>query len=107
MTDFDPVEELAGRAGVSRAAAQAVLEALEAMAAERAAGLCATPALAPLAFVPTSGDVDALIETAAQHPLGLEFLLHGELGAVAVTFGAHAFTVDAARSRLRGEPEHA
>jgi len=103
MSDFDPVEELAGRAGVSRAAAQAVLEALAAMASERAAGQPA--AAAPLAFVPAPGDVDALIESAAQHPLGLEFLLHGELGAVAVTFGAHAFTVDAARSRLRGKAE--
>ena len=48
-------------------------------------------------------DVEALIEAARKHPLGLEFLLNGDLSAVAATFQAHAFTVDAAREHLRGQ----
>jgi hypothetical protein len=51
-------------------------------------------------YVPASGEVDALIAAAAAHPLGIEFLLNGQLGAVAITFGTHAFTVEAARERL-------
>ncbi len=52
-------------------------------------------------YVPTPREVDDLIAAAARHPLGLGFLLEGELGAVAITFQAHAFTVDAARQRLK------
>lgn len=44
--------------------------------------------------------VDRLIDAAGRHPLGLEFLIQGDLGSVAVTFGVHAFTVEAARARL-------
>ena len=46
--------------------------------------------------------VDALIARAQNHRLGIEFLLDGHLGSVAAEFGAHAFTVEAARNRLRG-----
>ncbi len=53
---------------------------------------------------PRPGEVDVLIEAARRHPLGLEFLDEGELGCVAVTFGVHAFTVDAARRRLGRGP---
>ena len=53
-----------------------------------------------LRFQPTDADVEALIERATRHPLGLDFLRHGELGSVAVSFDAHAFTVIAARERL-------
>ncbi len=52
-------------------------------------------------YVPTPREVDDLIAAAARHPLGLAFLLEGELGSVAVTFQTHAFTVDAARERLK------
>ena len=45
--------------------------------------------------------VDDLIVRAQRHPLGIDFLLHGELGCVAISLGAHAFTVEAARARLR------
>jgi len=54
----------------------------------------------PLRYQPTPAQVDALIASAKDHPLGLGFLLNGNLDAVAVTFRAHAFTVDAARRRL-------
>lgn len=56
-------------------------------------------------YVPSESDVDALIAKAAGHPLGLRFLLEGHLGSVATTLRAHAFTVDAARERLRREED--
>ena len=54
----------------------------------------------PLQFTPTVADMNALVRRAKRHPLGIEFLLTGELGSVAATFHAHAFTVIAARERL-------
>ncbi|HEX7193035.1 MAG TPA: hypothetical protein VF381_15805 [Thermoanaerobaculia bacterium] len=44
--------------------------------------------------------VDDLIARARKHPLGIDFLLHGYLGTVAISLDAHAFTVEAARARL-------
>ncbi len=38
-----------------------------------------------------------LIAAAREDPLGTEFLLEGDLCAVAITFGAHVFTVEAVR----------
>lgn len=58
----------------------------------------------PGAFTPNDREVDALLMAAAKHPLGTDFLLGGYLGTVAITFHVHAFTVEAARRRLR-EPE--
>jgi hypothetical protein len=52
-------------------------------------------------YVPSVEEVEALIATVEAHPLGLRFLLEGHLGSVATTFRTHAFTVDAARERLR------
>jgi hypothetical protein len=54
-------------------------------------------------YVPSEEEVDRLIARATTHPLGLRFLMDGHLGSVAVTFGTHAFTVDAARDRLARE----
>lgn len=54
----------------------------------------------PTPFRPTPEDVRKLIESAKRHPLGIEYLRHGEPGSVAATFQAHAFTVDAAREEL-------
>ena len=54
-----------------------------------------------LRFQPTAADVDALIARATAHPLGLDYLTQGELGSVAVSFSTHAFTVIAARERLK------
>jgi hypothetical protein len=54
----------------------------------------------PLKYTPDPAEVGALIESAGGHPLGVDFLLGGELGSVAATFHTHAFTVLAARERL-------
>jgi len=55
-----------------------------------------------LDFHPADTDVDALIARAAADSLGIDFLLNGELGAVATWLRTHAFTVVAARERLLG-----
>jgi hypothetical protein len=47
--------------------------------------------------------VDELIERARKHPLGVDFLSNGYLDSVAAGLDAHAFTVEAARERLRNE----
>ena len=49
---------------------------------------------------PTQQEIDALIEQAKPHELGIDFLINGSLGSVAMTFGVHAFVVDAARDEL-------
>ncbi len=54
-------------------------------------------------YVPSDREVTELIAAAANHPLGIQFLLEGQLCAVATMFGVHAFTVDAARQRLLAE----
>jgi hypothetical protein len=108
MVDPKLVDELVLRAGVSRADVEAVLAALGQIAPERIPrGADAREASPPPApgpalprYVPGPGEVQALIAAAAAHPLGLEFLLHGDLSAVAITFQVHAFSVDAARQQL-------
>ena len=45
--------------------------------------------------------VTRLIREAQHHPFGTDFLVNGSLDAVAATFQAHAFVVDAAREALR------
>ncbi len=52
-------------------------------------------------YHPTPDEITQLLRRAAGHPLGTQFLLNGALDAVAATFGAHAFVVDAARDHLR------
>ncbi len=52
-------------------------------------------------YRPTPDEIKGLLSRASGHPLGTEFLLKGDLDAVAATFGAHAFVVDAARDHLR------
>ena len=59
------------------------------------------PGFVAMTYVPSASDIEELVAAAERHPLGIEFLLGGELGAVAITFGAHAFAVDAARQQLR------
>jgi hypothetical protein len=106
MTDPEFVNELARRAGVSRDDAEAVLEALARFAPER----LQTTNLWSVADGDTPGaatarggpdEVAALIAEAGRHPLGLEFLLEGDLAAVAITFRTHVFAVEAARQQLR------
>jgi hypothetical protein len=105
MADPTLIDDLARRAGVSRADAEAVLEALGTLAPERVSELLRRssrgPAPAPARYVINALDVEALLDAARNHPLGLEFLLNGDLSAVAATFQAHAFTVDAARQQLK------
>lgn len=96
MKDADLVAELASRAHVQETTVRAVLGALAHVAAEEPAG---DTAAAAGAAEPVS--VDALIERARAHPLGIDFLLHGHLGSVAAMFHTHAFTVEAARDRLK------
>jgi hypothetical protein len=107
MAESKLIGDLARRAGVSKADAEAVLEALGALAPERGPELLGRssrgPAPAPARYVFDALDVEALINAARNHPLGIEFLLNGDLSAVAATFQAHAFTVDAAREHLRGQ----
>ena len=55
----------------------------------------------PGSYTPADREVEALIAAATNHPLGTEFLMRGHLGTVAITFQVHAFTVEAARHRLR------
>lgn len=50
---------------------------------------------------PRGEEVDALIDRARQHPLGIDFLQKGMLDSVAAVFEVHAFVVDSARDRLR------
>jgi hypothetical protein len=127
MLKGDLVRRLAARAGVGRAQTQAVLDALAEMddghghrmppeavdpgtseggrvpaslSHALRSGATRVPAAQPLRYQPASTEVARLIEDARGHPLGLEFLIEGELGSVAVTFGVHAFTVDAARRHL-------
>jgi hypothetical protein len=106
MADPKLVDDLARRAGVSRADAEAVLEALGALAPERVPVSMRPsvhePGPAPSRYEPTSADVEALIAEARKHPLGIDFLLDGDLSAVAMTFQVHAFTVEAARRQLTG-----
>jgi hypothetical protein len=56
-------------------------------------------------YEPGQAEVDNLIRAAGQHPLGVDYLIHGHLGTVAITFGCHAFTVVAARDQLAARPE--
>ncbi len=59
----------------------------------------------PGSYRPTADEVDDLIRRAASHRLGTDFLLHGTLDAVAATFQAHAFVVEAARDILANAPQ--
>lgn len=119
MADDELIDEIACRARVSRDDAVAMLEVLAEVARKRliegkpfqitdlgSAGHDAPPGRAGKEWhhdhTPTHEEVQALITRAQRHPLGMEFLMDGELGSVAITFQTHAFTVDAARALLRG-----
>jgi hypothetical protein len=120
MNEKDLIGELCRRAGVPEASAEALLEALRAMARDglvnenvlRSSEAAERPD--PCLPVPegkgtgVSGGTgvraaDELIACARNHPLGLEFLRGGYLGSVAAVFGANAFTVEEARAKLHPE----
>jgi hypothetical protein len=52
-------------------------------------------------FRASSHQIESLIGKANLHPLGLNFLLEGDLCAVAITFGVTVFAVEAARDNLQ------
>ncbi len=81
MQDANLVKELSMRTNVEAAEAQPVLDFIASWRED-------------------PKEVDDLIERARAHPLGLDFLVEGYLGSVAVSFQTHAFTVEAARNRL-------
>lgn len=104
MADSKLIVDLAQRAGVSQADTKAVLDALRALAPERLPSPrppIAGPSPAASRCGTDPDEIETLIARATTHPLGLDFLLDGDLSAVAIMFGAHAFTVDAARRQLR------
>ncbi len=59
----------------------------------------------PRPYRPTTQEVNGLLQRAADHHLGTDFLVNGSLDSVAATFGVHAFTVDAARTVCRDRAE--
>ncbi len=105
MTDAELIVEVTRRTGLKPADVRAVLSAA-ADVRNQSLGQGTGPSRGAVPTppgTPTDGEVVELIAAAMRHPLGLEFLLDGNLGAVAAIFGVHAFTVDAARQRLREE----
>ncbi len=120
MNEPELIAELARRTGVSDETARAILNALLDIVREGGVsedillspGLARVPAPATIPAIASGGRmpitnhadtaaVDDLIDRARRHNLGLEFLISGYLGSVAAEFGTHAFTVEAARQRLR------
>lgn len=115
MNESDVLRELSRRTGLPESAAEAVLHGLrdliregevdpEVLARDGEPHLFAHPELNFAATNPEDPSlVEEVIAKARRHPLGLEFLLSGLLASVAIALGAHAFTVEAARARLRKE----
>ncbi len=114
MKRTELVNEISLRTGVEPAQARAVLDALLDLVREGSvsADILLFPTAATSEPLRTAGAnysdpllVDDLIARARKHPLGIEFLRDGLLGSVAAAFGAHAFTVEAARQRLHDEKD--
>ncbi|MBI2214360.1 MAG: hypothetical protein HYU52_12000 [Acidobacteria bacterium] len=108
MNERDVVKELARRTSLTEETAAEVLHAMHELVDEGAVRADALP-IAPQpheARPDDPGVVDRLIARAKRHPLGIEFLVSGFLATVAITLGAHAFTVEAARRRLEKEQQH-
>ena len=120
MNESEVVRELSRRAAVPESTAGAVFQAVRdlvragAITQDVLRGSADNPlqlrVVSPelvLTAAPTDPTlVEDLIARARKHPLGVGFLLTGLLGSVAVALGAHAFTVEAARERLRKELQH-
>ena len=107
MNERDVVKELARRTSISEETAAEVLHAMHDLADEGAVEQASLPDAHPPADVRPDDPslVDRLIARAKKHPLGIEFLVSGFLATVAITLGAHAFTVEAARRRLQKEQQ--
>lgn len=106
MNEAEIVTELARRTALLDETAGAVLRAMRELINE---GAIDGPSLLKILEPPAAPDdpsvVDRLIARAKKHPLGLEFLTSGFLATVAITLGAHAFTVEAARRRLQKDQQ--
>lgn len=116
MNESDLLRELSRKTGLPESAAEALLhaarelvhdgvaKATDVLEPEAAAPVPTGPRLTIAAANPADPNLVAdLIARARAHPLGLSFLIGGLLTSVAVAFGVHAFTVEAARARLRQE----
>jgi hypothetical protein len=107
MNEFELVAELSRRTSLPEATTTAVLLAMRELLSEGVVDertlLTTPPEMASNPEDP--GLVDQLIARAKKHPLGIEFLVSGFLASVAIGLGAHAFTVEAARRRLKREQE--
>jgi hypothetical protein len=104
MTRTELVNEISLRTGVEPAEARAVLDALLDLVRDGSV----SPDILLFPRTPTASYsdpalVDDLIARARKHRFGIEFLRNGLLGSVAAEFGAHAFTVEAARQRLHND----
>jgi hypothetical protein len=127
MNETEVVRELSRRTSLPEATAGAVFDAVRELAREGAIDQdilfaskrvetdtnvkdAALPLVAaehlPVANHSDPHLVEDLIARARKHPMGLEFLVSGFLASVAIALGAHAFTVEAARERLRKEQKN-
>jgi hypothetical protein len=96
------IARLVERTGMRRSDIEAVLQELNALDPGHAAAPAPGVDRPLVTYQTTEEEITALIIAASKHALGPEFLLTGHLGTVAIMFGVHAFTVEAARLRLRG-----
>ena len=105
MNEVELVRELSRRTSLPEASAAAVLNAMHDLVDEGVMDPVSILVMPHPGDVPPDdpGLVEQLIIKAKKHPLGLEFLASGLLATVAITLGAHAFTVEAARRRLKKE----
>jgi hypothetical protein len=105
MNESDIAKELSRRTSLPEKTALTMLHALKELIDEGVvdrASLLSAPE-PPNVRPDDPGMVDRLITRAKKHPLGIEFLASGLLATVAITLGAHAFTVEAARRRIEKE----
>jgi hypothetical protein len=105
MNETELARELSRITSLPESTTTAVLDAMHELVREGILSERTLPtATEPLPVDPEDPSVvDQLIARAKRHPLGLEFLASGFLASVAIGLGAHAFTVEAARRRLKRE----
>lgn len=106
LSASEVLRELSLKTGLPESAAEAVLHGLRELIRDGQIDertLVDAPIGAPIANPEDPRVVDEVIARARKHPLGLEFLVSGFLASVAIALGAHAFTIEAARARLRKE----
>ena len=107
MNEADVVTELSRRTSLPEETAAAVLRAIRELIQEGELDGATLLSMPEPPEVPPDDPsaVERLIARAKKHPLGIEFLASGLLATVAITLGAHAFTVEAARRRIQKEEQ--